>query len=60
MQITPELFDTLILANLIIGAALAGVWFYRQMRRRPHNPLPSDNSYGQYTSLSDDTQPSRQ
>ena len=60
MQITPELFDTLILANLIIGAALAGVWFYRQMRRRPHKPLSSNDGYNPYAATSDDTQPSRQ
>ena len=54
MQITPELFDTLILVNLIIGAALAIVWFYRDMRRRPYNPLPSDR---RIAAALDDTQP---
>lgn len=31
--LTPELFDTLIIANIIIALALAGVRFYMDLRR---------------------------
>lgn len=52
--LTPEVFDRLILANLIVGVLLAGLRFYREMTR----PLPDRDSYDSAASL-EDTQPNR-
>lgn len=35
--LTPELFDVLIIGNMIVGLSLAGVRFYRDMTR-PFTP----------------------
>ena len=35
MTFTPQFFDTLVIAVILIGLALAGVRFYRDMTRPP-------------------------
>lgn len=50
--LTPELFDTLIVANIIIALALAGVRFYIDLRRplgrsrrsQPVSPRPNNTT----------------
>jgi hypothetical protein len=51
MQITPQLFDTLIIVVILIGLALAFVRLYRDFTR----PLPPESP----AVLLDDTQPRR-
>lgn len=56
--LTPEIFDRLIIANLLVGVVAAGLRFYRDMKR----PLPDERRQQQYDELSpvpDDTQPHR-
>jgi hypothetical protein len=56
--VTPELFDRLILANLALGVVLAGIRFYRDMKR----PLPNPRSSQHYDDLAlnvEDTQLNR-
>jgi hypothetical protein len=47
--LTPQVFDVLVIANLIVGILLGGYRFYRDMTR----PLPSA------TPATDATQPHR-
>ncbi|MCA9882269.1 MAG: hypothetical protein KC615_15440 [Anaerolineae bacterium] len=50
--LSPELFDTLIIANIIVALALAGVRFYIDMRRpigRSRSIQPVDASHDEET-----------
>ena len=52
---SPEFFDTLILANMVIALTLVGLRFYRDMTR----PLRSRGQAMPITETPDDTQPSQ-
>lgn len=49
-QLTPEVFNTLVIANMIVGLLLAAVRFTQDMRR----PLPDEQREQEYDESSSD------
>ena len=57
--LTPELFDQLVIANLLVGIGLIGYRFYYDMTRDDNQAEHREQVYDE-SSLMDDTQPTNQ
>ena len=56
--LTPELFDRLIITNIVVGLLLAGGRFYMDMTRpRDHREQTHDEASQPYSQPDDDTKP---